>query len=469
MSTSNWVGTSDFERTRAETNFQITMAGLPAYLAATLSPYGKNGKPRKMKPIALWAKPGVGKSHAVRDYARDVIGGRLVDIRLGQYDPTDLKGIPVREPDGSVRWVTSSYLPQAIIKTIPVDAEPVSVEFNFLFAEVVAVDILDEKNTIITDQFSVEVKDPKHQVMITAKSGGYRKVKVVVREKAVVFLDEISTAPVSVQNAALSLVLDRTVGEYKLPDFVPVLAAGNTEDDGAFVQPISSALANRFCHLRLVPDLPAFISYGFTVGMNPTVLGFLQTYGSTFLHKYNAEVMKDGQYGFPSPRVWENVAEMLDEEHSDAISKNLAVGYLGHEVGIQFSAYMDIRGKMPDIKGILDGRVEFNPSSMGDSNKGDLYMLINALTLRLVDYFKEAKPALEANRNNQDKWPLQWVTAVNAAFKLCEKLDRDMRISMFFLIKYSAKIDAHWLRTEGFRRWSSQNVDIISQLSSWQS
>lgn len=46
----------------------------------------------------------------------------------------------------------------------------------------------------------------------------------------ILFLDEISAAPQSVQAAAYQITLDRVVGEHKLPDNCIVIAAGNRDD-----------------------------------------------------------------------------------------------------------------------------------------------------------------------------------------------------------------------------------------------
>src|SRR5262245_54487909 len=62
----------------------------------------------------------------------------------------------------------------------------------------------------------------------------------------IVFLDELTRAPMMVQNALLELVLDRRVGEYALPDNCVCIAAGNSEADGGGTQRPNSALANRF-------------------------------------------------------------------------------------------------------------------------------------------------------------------------------------------------------------------------------
>jgi len=45
--------------------------------------------------------------------------------------------------------------------------------------------------------------------------------------EGLLFLDELSQAPDSVQSSLLQLVLDRKLGEYSLPDGWRILAAGN--------------------------------------------------------------------------------------------------------------------------------------------------------------------------------------------------------------------------------------------------
>jgi MoxR-like ATPase len=63
---------------------------------------------------------------------------------------------------------------------------------------------------------------------------------------AVVFLDEINTAPPAVQAALLRVVLDRVVGDFVLPDTVRILAAQNAVEDAAGGYDLAAPLANRF-------------------------------------------------------------------------------------------------------------------------------------------------------------------------------------------------------------------------------
>ena len=60
-------------------------------------------------PVMLWGPPGVGKSRIAAAVAEHH-GVPLVDIRLSQMEPTDLRGIPYRQDD-RVLWSVPGLLP----------------------------------------------------------------------------------------------------------------------------------------------------------------------------------------------------------------------------------------------------------------------------------------------------------------------------------------------------------------------
>src|SRR5512139_1241772 len=62
-------------------------------------------------PVMLWGPPGVGKSQIVAKIAQQH-GVPLIDIRLSQMEPTDLRGIPFRSGQ-LVEWSIPSVLPDA--------------------------------------------------------------------------------------------------------------------------------------------------------------------------------------------------------------------------------------------------------------------------------------------------------------------------------------------------------------------
>ena len=62
-------------------------------------------------PVMLWGPPGVGKSQMVAQVA-ERHGMPVIDIRLSQMEPSDLRGIPFRV-DEQVEWAVPSMLPDA--------------------------------------------------------------------------------------------------------------------------------------------------------------------------------------------------------------------------------------------------------------------------------------------------------------------------------------------------------------------
>jgi len=72
--------------------------------------------------------------------------------------------------------------------------------------------------------------------------------------KAIIFLDELNSAPPAVQAAAYQLILNRRVGTYVLPKGVDVVAAGNREGDRGVTYRMPAPLANRFVHLEMKVD-----------------------------------------------------------------------------------------------------------------------------------------------------------------------------------------------------------------------
>lgn len=62
-------------------------------------------------PVMLWGPPGVGKSQIIAGIA-ERHGAPLIDLRLSQMEPTDLRGIPFRKGD-NVEWSVPAMLPDA--------------------------------------------------------------------------------------------------------------------------------------------------------------------------------------------------------------------------------------------------------------------------------------------------------------------------------------------------------------------
>ena len=68
------------------------------------------------------------------------------------------------------------------------------------------------------------------------------------------FLDELNACSQEVQKAFYTLILERRVGEYHLPEGSIVVGAGNRAQDNAITRPMSSALLNRMFHVKTLSE-----------------------------------------------------------------------------------------------------------------------------------------------------------------------------------------------------------------------
>ncbi|MGD8910933.1 MAG: MoxR family ATPase, partial [Chromatiales bacterium] len=83
----------------------------PAQLLTILEQEFTSTRAGHHTPVMLWGPPGVGKSDMVREVARHH-QAPVIDIRLSQMEPSDLRGIPFRS-NGNVEWAIPSILPHS--------------------------------------------------------------------------------------------------------------------------------------------------------------------------------------------------------------------------------------------------------------------------------------------------------------------------------------------------------------------
>jgi hypothetical protein len=187
------------------------------------------------------------------------------------------------------------------------------------------------------------------------------------------FLDELTTAPPAVQAAMLRVVLERVVGDTKLPPGVRVVAAANPPDEAADGWELAAPLANRLVHLDW-PVEGKRIAKGLAVGFPRPVLAGIENPPSTaqtmaaraavgaFLEVRPPLALQlprtaaDAGRGWPSPRSWEAVAKLLaacEAAHaSEAARAALVEGAVGDGAAIEFLAWLE-HLDLPDPESVL--------------------------------------------------------------------------------------------------------------------
>lgn len=172
---------------------------------------------------------------------------------------------------------------------------------------------------------------------------------------AIIFLDELNSAPPAVQAAAYQLVLTRRVGTYKLPEGVDIIAAGNRDGDRGVTYRMPAPLANRFVHVEAKVDFEDWQEWATNNNIHPEVVGYVG-FAKQDLYDFDP---KSAAKAFATPRSWAFVSDMAYDETLDEDTLSLLVsGAVGDGLGNKFMAHRKIASRLPTADDILDGKVK---------------------------------------------------------------------------------------------------------------
>lgn len=263
--------------------------------------------PLNTPPSLVEGPPGIGKSRIHWQVTVEMKTG-FCDFRAAQRDPSDVRGFPMlaksivgTNSDGTPIWGDTA-------RWIPPDELP---------------------------------NIARH---------GTRGIMVV---------DEITSCAPLMQASLYQLILDRKIGEYTLPDGWYISACGNRLEDRAVVFKMSSALANRFVHIKLEHNVEDWIKWALDRGdIDPTIVAFIK-FRPELLFKFNAE---SNEKAFATPRTWEYCDAIIKKLGPGAgILNELLEGTVGQGVAAEFMAFMKIQKELPDLSAILNGSSDFFP------------------------------------------------------------------------------------------------------------
>lgn len=344
-------------------------------LANMYSKVINNNKPINVLPsVMLWGPPGIGKSQSIKQIASIITNNTnkkviITDVRLILFNPVDLRGIPTSNSD----------------KTLAVWLKPKIFD-------------MDSSSSVIN----------------------------------ILFLDEISAAPQSVQAAAYQIVLDRTIGEHKLPNNCIVIAAGNRVTDKSVAYQMPKALANRLLHIEMEANFDSWNNWAIRNDIHPYVLGFLK-FKPNALNDFNPQI---SSLTFATPRSWEMVSNILNNVSDDIDSVyELIAGLVGKTLAFEFKRWSKCYSKLPDVSAIFDGLDVQIPKEIDVT-----YALITAM----LHYAKEHKDELDKIENS-----INYAVNLQPDFALVllkdyMYIDKDMKLKLLRIPKYSA-----WVNKQG--------------------
>lgn len=222
--------------------------------------------------------------------------------------------------------------------------------------------------------------------------------KMIARkEPYVLFLDELNACTQEVQKAFYSLIHEKRIGEYHLPEGSVVIGAGNRSQDGAIVKTMSTALINRMFHVQLVADPSQWIDWAYKEGLHQWVIDYINQRPD---HLFSEPPKTEEPYS--TPRSWHMLSDALKEygagekEVPESILKVIAYGSVSASHAGMFLAFLKQLGNKNLLNDIIKGEARF-PSD--PSERDVLYYIAQSFRAKLLMELPVEKKNL--NRNTQ--------------------------------------------------------------------
>lgn len=294
---------------------------------------------KKKRPLFIWGPPGIGKSEVV-EYIASGLNGVAIDIRLGMYEPTDIRGMPYYDKNtGKMVWAPPIDLP--------------------------------------SEEFAAQ-----HDVVV-------------------LFLDEMNQASPSVQGAAFQLILNRKVGQYTLPDNVVVVAAGNRETDKGVTFRMPTPLRNRFTHFELAVDFDDWQDWAVKAGIHPDVVGYLN-FAKSDLFDFDPRASGNAfasprSWTFVSEYLYDidDDQDVTENQLTDMIA-----GTVGEGIAVKFNTHRKFASKLPIPTDILNGKIKELPMDARETSA--MYTLTVNMAYELKQAYDNIKD--KDRETKLEKW-----------------------------------------------------------------
>lgn len=246
------------------------------------------------QPVMLHGSPGVGKSDVVRQIAKQR-GIELIDLRLSQLDPVDLRGVPSVDTKKRVTlWNTPNFL--------PTDGK------GILF--------LDEINSA-----AQATQAAAYQLVLDRKLGDY----VMPPGWAIIAAGNRATDRAIVNQMSTALKNRFTHLNYEV-----------NNDDWC-----DWALRN-----NIAVEVLGFIRF------RPMLLNEFEQRNASKEEKERVQRLKDAQ-AFATPRSWEFLSKVVQQKPSSDVEYELYTGVVGEGAAAEFMGYLKYYRDLPNLDALL--------------------------------------------------------------------------------------------------------------------
>jgi hypothetical protein len=153
-------------------------------------------------------------------------------------------------------------------------------------------------------------------------------------QPTIIHFEELNRAPQFVRNAALQILLERQIGEFKFNNTVLMMASGNLGDeDGTDVEEFDNALNNRLIHFSHTLGADEWVDNFGKTNCHPTIVSYIRAYPEK-LYQNPTENTK----AYATPRSWLFLSDFITKNFGMECSpreflpylQEVAHGYIGN-------------------------------------------------------------------------------------------------------------------------------------------
>lgn len=234
--------------------------------------------------------------------------------------------------------------------------------------------------------------------------------------QGILFLDEISNAPPAVQSALLRVILERVVGDLKLPEGITIIAAANPPDVATDGWNLKPPLANRMAHIQFTlnpqewtEQFPAYWGEPPQVGdlreevwlrARSLVAGFIRSRPHLLLRVPQTE--EGAGRAWPSPRSWDYasrlMAQVIQQGEPPVSALPYVVEVVGEGTGTEFIHWVE-NMDLPDPETLLAHPERLQLPPEGDKQ----YAILSSVVAAVI------------SRDGAKRWQSAWKVLARAA------------------------------------------------------
>jgi hypothetical protein len=241
------------------------------------------------------------------------------------------------------------------------------------------------------------------------------------------FLDEFSSAPDPVAAAALTLIQNGIMGDYRMPSAVARGAAMNEPEKATAGRPLSAPESNRFCWIKWELDMEHWFDYmrggrgaasdivilpsNWEVNYMPEATAIVVGFLKASVAHFNKEPPPDkATCAWPSPRSWRNATRLmaaclaLGERPTSSLVLSAIDGCVGEAAATEFNVWLNTMD-LPDPEEVLAAGAKYKFPNRDDRTMVIVESMAAAACREHVNKNKRWETAcdiLEANEKKKD-------------------------------------------------------------------